>query len=349
MRLFIYLCSYKIAVNVKYLLLHLTNKIPLKQIYFAIFQANIILSFLSNSFYAKISVAKYFFNLNFNRQFLYKFFFSEKRLVLLANWIYPTFYKLDLIDKSLEKNKGLIILNLHSFNHFALQLLLQKKYSNIYTIIMDENVDIYLNFTKANINNHFLYYKDHNLFFQLRKVLMNNNIIIIHQDLFYKGHRYIEVNFMKKKVSLLENIAAYLSFYTSCPVISSYTYSFCGILTKTKFIPFMENSQNNIDFEKYKHIFHQNAANYIAAFVRKYPSQWMGWKYLKHPNFKIEDTKKEFFPDYIFFDKQQKYFVLCKIFPLHLIKIKPSRMHINLIKYFYKLMMNGIKNYCKKS
>jgi hypothetical protein len=75
----------------------------------------------------------------------------------------------------------------------------------------------------------------------------------------------------------------------------------------------------------------------------------MGWKYLKNLDFKIENTEKEFFPDYIFFDNHEKKFIMCKIYPLHIIRIKASKMHINLIKYFYRLMINGIENNYKKS
>jgi lauroyl/myristoyl acyltransferase len=336
-------------VDVEYIFLYLTNKIPQKQIYYGIFQANTMVSFLSNSLHTKVCIIKYFFNLNFYQQFIHKFFFVEKNLIRLTNWIYPTFFNLNLIDETLRKNKGLIILNLHSFNHFALQILLQRKYSNIYTIIMDQHVDSYLNYSKANTNNYFLHYKDKNLFFKLRNALLNNNIVIIHQDLFNNGIKYVNVNFMGKKICLLENIASYLSFYTSCPIITSFTHSICGVLTKINLSPFIESSKNNINIKEYIHTFHQDTANYIESFVRKYPSQWMGWKYLKLSNFKIENAKMCFFPDYIFFDNKQNCFIMCKIYPLYIIKLKPSKMHVNLIKFYYQSLIYGIKNYHKKS
>ena len=331
----------------EYLFLFITNNILEKRTYLALLQASTILSCLSNNFYTRICTVRYFINLNFNQQFLNRFLFNEKKLIRLSKWIYPAFYNLSLIDKALQTGKGLLILNVHSFDHFALQLLLQKKYSNICTIIMDKNVDYFLNTSKANTNNQFFHYKDKNLFMKLRTALINNGIVVIHQDLFNMGSRSININFMGQTIPILENIAAYLSFYTSSPIITSYTHSVCGMLCKVKFSPFEISNVDNL--KEYINIFHQKMAHYIESFVKKYPSQWMGWKYLNSTNIHIEETTVPFFPDYICFDKKQNCFMLFKLFPLHIIKLKPSKMHINFILYFYKLMIDGIKSYNKKS
>jgi len=342
-----YLYLFKFRVNIIYLFLFITNKIPEKGKYFALLQANIILSFLSKSFRTKITAIKYFFNLNYYQHFLQNIFLDEKRLVKLSHSIYPAFYDLSLIDKALEVGKGVIILNVHSFDHYALQLLLQKKYSNIYTIVMDKDVDYYLNRTKANTNNQFLYYKDKNLFMKLRNALNTNRIVIIHQDLFNMKGRSINVNFMGQIVPIIENIAAYLSYYTACPIISSYTYSVGTMFHKVRFANFEISKTDSM--KEYSNLFHLKTAHYIESFVKQHPSQWMGWKYLKSQNIQIKAVDTHFFPDYIFFDKKQNYYVLCKLYPLQLIKLRSSKMNKNLILYFYKLIMNGIKNYNKKS
>jgi lauroyl/myristoyl acyltransferase len=262
----------------------------------------------------------------------------------LTKWIYPTFYSLKKIDEALKKGNGIIVLNVHSFNHFALQILLQKKYNNISTIVMDTNAHIFFNNSKANICNKFYRYDDKNLFFKLRKELNDNKIIIIHQDLINLGTRQIEVNFMETKIHLLENIAAYLSFYSSYEIISSYTVSCGGIFTKVKFANFIIDKNNAENIKRYVEMFHKCTAKYIESFVRKFPHQWMGWQYFRF-QMAIEPAEKAFLPDFIFFDGKIRQWLFCNLYPLHLIKVKPSKV----ILYFYLLAINGIKSCCKKS
>jgi lauroyl/myristoyl acyltransferase len=225
---------------------------------------------------SKVKVFKYFINRHKYKHFLSVFVFNEKNFVQLTQWVYPTFYNLRKINEAIKKGNGVIVLNVHSFNHFALQILLQKKYNNISTIVMDNNAHLFFNNTKANINNKFYRYDEKNLFFKLRKELNDNKIIIIHQDLINLGTRRIEVDFMKTKIHLLENIAAYLSFYSSCEIISSYTISCGGIFTKIKFKNFNVNKYNTENIKQYVEIFHKSTAKYIESFVRKFPHQWMG-------------------------------------------------------------------------
>ena len=192
-------------------------------------------------------------------------------------------------------------------------------------------------------------FNDRNLFFKLRTALKDNKIVIIHQDLINMGTRQIEVNFMEQKIKLLENLAAYLAYYTSCEILSSYTYSLFGVFTKVHFSQFEKIDKDQNDRKQFILLFHHNTAKYIENFVKKYPSQWMGWQYIKNENLRIEPTNKLFSPDFIFFYRKINRFILCKFLPLQLIKLNPSRLNVNLFLYFVKLMINGVKNYYKKS
>jgi lauroyl/myristoyl acyltransferase len=349
MKFLFYIWINEIKEIIKLFLIIIKGKIPVVRIYQYLFRASTIVLFLSNSFATRIKIIAYFINRYKYRIFLHTFFFNDANFVRLTNWIYPTFYSLKPVKQALKKGNGLLILNVHSFHHFALQILLQKKNTEIYTIIMDDKADIYLHQTKANTHNTFLLFNDKNLFFKLRTALKNNNIVIIHQDLINMGERQIEVDFMGQKIKILENIAAYLSYYTFCEVLFSYTYSLLGVFVKTYFSPFKKIDKDKNGIKQFILSFHQNSAKYIEHFVKKYPSQWMGWQYLKNDRLIIEPTNELFFPDFIFFDRQINRLILCKLLPLQIIKLNPSRSNTNLFLYFFQLVINEVKNYYKKS